>query len=159
MVEVKQMPWELELAGEVGVKRMARSLSNGHEARHGARDATEGEAWWRHILGACGEQAFAKATGRYWDGSVGTFKDGGDVGRVQVRTRSQHGWALIVRTDDADDDVFVLVTGMPPVFQVVGWITARDAKRDEWLKDYGQHGAAFFVPQAELRQINAKATP
>ena len=86
--------------------------------------------------GACGEVAVAKAMGRYWGGSVNTFKSIGDLVSVgwEIRTRAEHSYDLIIRDDDQDDRVFVLVTGKAPNYVVRGWIKAGDAKERNGAK-------------------------
>jgi hypothetical protein len=111
-----------------------------------------------HFEGACGEMAFAKATNRYWSGSVDTFRLA-DIGTaIQVRTRSNHSWDLLVRPSDADDDLFVLVTGWAPDYQVHGWIAGAAAKRPEWLKEYGGRPPAYFVPKDKLKSLGSLAS-
>jgi hypothetical protein len=97
--------------------------------------------------------AAAKAMDRYWNGSVDTFQNGGDVGRLQVRTRRKQSYELIVRPHDRDADVFVLVVGVAPVFDVRGWMMGRDAKQPEWLMDHGGRPPAYFVPSDALHPI------
>lgn len=144
--------FEVSRAALVGVSRNVEALRKG---LHNARPTNDSE-WHIHILGALGECAFAKATGRYWSGSVNTFKAGGDIGdSIQIRTRSKHTYDLIVRDDDKDDDLFVLVTGGPNEFVVHGWMRARDAKKEEYRQNYGNYGAAFFVPKSRLLDISS----
>jgi hypothetical protein len=108
-----------------------------------------------HIEGACGEAAVAKALNVFWSGTVNTFKRGGDIGsKIQVRTRSKSYYELIVRQDDRDDDIFILVTGKAPSFDVVGWTLGKDAKKEQWIQTHGNREAAWFVPQKELLDIN-----
>lgn len=98
--------------------------------------------------------AFAKFVNKYWNGSVNTFKNGGDVGRFQVRTRSDHSYDLIIRPDDRDSDYFILVTGQAPVFRVRGFILAADAKRmSECIQTYGGRPPAWFIPADRLFRI------
>ena len=148
---------ELELAAAVGLRRQLSSLRDQRKDKHGF----SGPGWTIHIEGACGELAVAKALGRYWNGSVDTFKDA-DIpgehtaigfGKVQVRTRSNAYYDLIVRPDDADQDVYILVTGRAPEFEVHGWIRGRDAKQKMWLRTYGDRPAAYFVPQSALQRL------
>ena len=109
--------------------------------------------WQAHIEGACGEIAVAKAMGKYWGGSVNTFKKGGDIDSTgwEVRTRSKDSYDLIIRKDDPDGRKFILVTGVSPSFKIWGWIKSEDAKRAEWLENYGGHKEAYFVPKDKLR--------
>jgi hypothetical protein len=144
--------WEVEMAAIVGVRRRVEAeFREGRRDLYAAPNEVEPSSNWRtHIEGAIGELAFAKALGRYWNGSINTYRRGGDVGAVQVRTRSRHSYELNVRTHDRDEDYFVLLTGQAPRLCLRGWIRGADAKRSEWLKDHGGHGAAYFVPQAAL---------
>lgn len=144
------------MACEVGLRRHMEAIKSGRRDRHGAKSDDFGTGLVKHIDGAGGELAFAKARNLYWDGSVNTFKTGGDVGLVQVRTRREQHYDLLVRDDDRDEDWFVLVIGKMPEFRVVGCIRASDAKRPEFRKNFGGHGAAFFVPQAVLRPLPAR---
>jgi hypothetical protein len=138
---------ELFLATLVGVKRQIEALRKGKTNSHGF-DGEEG--WTVHIEGAAGEMAAAKAMGMYWSAPVNTFKGGGDVGKLQIRTRSNPNYDLIVREGDRDQDIFVLVTGRAPRFDVIGWIRGGDAKRAEWSKTHGGRPPAYFVPQDAL---------
>jgi hypothetical protein len=143
--------FEVSRAALVGVSRNVEALRKGLQ---NSRPTKENE-WHIHILGALGECAFAKATGRYWSGSVNTFKSGGDIGKnIQVRTRSLHCYDLIVREGDKDEDVFVLVTGGPNDYEIRGWMGATEAKQDKYRANYGQYGEAFFVPAADLHSID-----
>lgn len=146
--------FEVSRAALVGVSRNVEALRKGLQNSRPTKD----KDWDIHILGALGECAFAKATGRYWSGSVNTFKAGGDIGDIiQIRTRSKHHYDLIVRDDDKDDDLFVLVTGGPHEFVVHGWMRAKDAKREEYRQNYGNYGDAYFVPKTRLLNIQKLA--
>jgi hypothetical protein len=137
----------------IGVIRQCSSLKKGLKDSHGAKSDN---GWDMHIEGACGEAAVAKALNVFWSGTVDTFKRGGDVGnKIQVRTRSKSYYELIVRKDDRDDDIFVLVTGKAPSFDVVGWISGKDAKKEQWIQTHGNREAAWFVPQKELLDMNS----
>jgi hypothetical protein len=154
-VLVTLTPTESRAAILTGAERQIDALTRGLRDRAGTSDDT----WTLHIEGAAGEMAAAKALGRYWQMPVSTFKKGGDVGELQIRTRSQHNYDLIVRDDDRDGDLFVLVTGRIPRFAVHGWIRGGDAKRAEWRKQYDAHEPAFFVPQGELRPLVELESP
>ena len=145
---IKLQPYEWAMAASVGMRRNMSAIADGRPDQHGFI----GEGWGVHIEGACGEMAVAKALGVYWDGSVNTFK-GPDVGSIQVRTRSEDYYGLLVRAKDADDDVFVLVTGRSPEFVIRGWLRGSEAKREEWLSSHGGRPPAYFVPQERLRPI------
>lgn len=147
-VEVTLDWYELQMAANVGLARQIESLRRGLHDAHGLKD----EAGWNlHIEGAAGEIAFAKAAGKYWGGSVNTFKDPDLGGRIQIRTRSGGVRnSLIVRPGDDDQDIFVLVIGRSPKFLVAGWMLGQVAKNQAWMQTYGGRPAAYFVPREEL---------
>jgi hypothetical protein len=148
--EVILTKYEMQMAGSVGLSRGIESISAGNKQAHGC----SGDGWGQNIEGAYGELAFAKFINRYWSGSVNTFKDGGDVGDIQVRTRSKHHYDLIVRDGDRDNDIFVLVTGLAPSYLIRGWIKGIEAKRmDDCIKAYGGRPSAWFVPADRLKPV------
>lgn len=154
MIEVTLTPAELQHAAHIGAMRHIEALMEGRPSKYAAKRAKY--PWGLHIEGACGELAAAKALDLHWTGPVNNFKEA-DIGdRIQVRTRSKHTHDLIVRWSDNDEHWFVLVTGTAPSFRVHGAILGRTAKCKKWLRDYGGHGPAFFVPKEVLRPIDAR---
>jgi hypothetical protein len=152
---IVHLTWhELTLAAHVGVRRHAEALRQQLPDAHG-REGHDG--WSDHIEGACGEMAAAKALGVYWTPTVNTFQIGGDVGELQVRTRSKSDYELLVRDADKTGSIFILVRGLAPVFDVVGWLRGGDAKRPEWRKGHGGRPPAYFVPDAALQPIDSLA--
>lgn len=151
--EPVRLSWEeVRRAAEVGVARQVEAMRRGLKHTHGMRDDDQ---WRNHVEGACGELAVALALGVPWDATVNTFKSGGDVGDVQVRTRK---WAdnpldLIVRDNDRDEDAFVLVVSRLPDFEVVGWAWGGECKLGRYQKSYGGRAASYFVPRRHLRPM------
>ncbi len=142
---------EMHLAAHNGTLRVIESIKKGLKDRHGF----EGPGWDINVEGAAGEIAAAKAIGTYWGGTVNTFKTMGDVGDLEVRTRSKSYYELIVREGDNSNAIFILVTGQAPVFNVVGWIKASDAKQPKWRKTHGGRPPAYFVPHDALNPIES----
>lgn len=140
---------EVLMAATIGMMRQISAITRSLPERNGH----EGPGWNSHIEGACGELAVAKLLGTHWSGSINTFKLGADVGSLQVRTRSRSDYELIIRDDDKDEDVFVLVTGQCPTYDVVGRIVGRNGKKDEWRHAHGGRAAAWFVPHDALESI------
>ncbi len=139
---------ELAVAAHVGCIREIASLTR--QQAHGSTNL-----WSDHVLGVCGEMVVCKLLGVYWEPTVNTFK-APDIGnRMQVRTRRRHSYDLLVRDDDPDDDVFVLVTGGPRDFVVRGWLDGETAKQERWRQAHGNREPAFFVPQQWLRDIES----
>lgn len=140
---------EAAMASHVGWMRQLAAIKAGKTDSHGYG----GLGWSEHIEGACGEMAVAKRLSVYWDGSINTWK-ANDLPGLQVRTRSRHDYELIVRPDDDDQAVWVLVTGKCPEYRVRGWISGADAKQAEWLAGHGGRPAAYFVPVERLRSVS-----
>jgi hypothetical protein len=138
---------ELDMAAGVGLRRQLAALRDRRQDRHGL-DPEDG--WRVHIEGACGELAVAKFLGRYWDGSVDTFRSIPDLGRAEIRTRSKHNYELLIRKDDDDSKVYIHVTGRAPDFWVRGWLRGLDAQREEWWHNHGNREWAWFVPTTAL---------
>ena len=61
----------------------------------------------------------------------------GVVRGLQVRWSSWPQAGLIVHEEDADDAIFVLVTGTFPTYEARGWSTGREAKQAVRLEDHG----------------------
>jgi hypothetical protein len=139
---------EVGAAVRVGALRHWEAVRGGMADCHGF----EGDGWGVHIEGALGEMAAAKSLNIYWDGSVNTFK-ADDLAGIQVRTRSQESYELIVRPSDSDNAAYVLVTGKYGKYDVRGWIRGKDAKREEWLANHGSRPPAYFVPHQALKPI------
>lgn len=129
----------------VGVKRQLEAIRKGLKDQHGYN----GDGWSHHINGAGGEAAYAKAAGVWWNPSVNTFKVP-DCDGLHIRTRSGGVREdLIIRPTDPEG-IYVLVVGTLPSFVISGWITSQDARRDDWIRDYGSRPEAWFVPRAAL---------
>lgn len=143
---------EVLQAATAGLHRQLDSLFEGRdETVPGIGEGAAG--WGRHIEAACAELAFAKAIGRYWDGSLWRFRGdaNGDVGLYQVRSTTHLDGHLILRAHDRDQDRFVLVVGVAPELRIVGAITGRDGKSDAFVRDPGGRGRpCWYVPQSEL---------
>jgi hypothetical protein len=140
---------EVAMASEIGRLRQLASIKASRLDRHGF----SGNGWDVHIEGACGELAAAKYLDLYWDGSVDTFK-ANDLPLIQVRTRSRHDYELLVRPEDDDEAIWVLVTGQSPCFWLRGWLMGRECKRFEWVREHGGRPPAYFVPTLGLRPIS-----
>lgn len=139
---------ELMMAALVGVMRHVGSLKRGLQPKHGCK---EDECWQVHLEGACGEAALAKYLNLFWDGTVNTFKRGGDVGEFQVRTRSRHDYELLIRHDDPPEKIYWLVTGLAPSYVIRGWMRGSEVMmHEDWYKSHGGRPPAWFAPQRFL---------
>jgi hypothetical protein len=147
-LKVTLTPYELRMAATVGVNRRIDSIAKG------VKDQIPLESiprWEIDVEGACAEVAVAKALGLFWDGSVGTFRRPDLHGRIQVRLcRNRRYPSLVVRPKDNDSDIFVLVLGSAPNYEIVGMIEGGRAKRGQWLKSVSGREPAYFVPGEDL---------
>ena len=149
-IEVNLEWFEYRMASYVGLNRQLSSMRKGRRDAHGF----DGTGWSEHIEGACGELAVSKHLGRYWDGSIDTFKNA-DLGeKIQVRTSHNHSYKLLVRPNDDDNHAYVLVTGRCPNYRIWGYIIGRDAKIDEYIDAPLGRPPAYFVPKEKLRDVN-----
>lgn len=146
-----KLDWhEIAVCAAVGVRRRVEAI------RKGLKDApgfNRTDVWAIDIEGACGEMAAAKALGRYWDGSVNTFHRG-DVGKLQVRTSRSSRPMLVVRTENDAADLFVLVTGRCPLFDVAGWMAGEDAMKKKYLRKLDpRRPEVYAVPPEDLKPL------
>jgi hypothetical protein len=150
MIEVKLEPYEFEMAARVGFVRRIRLTIKGFDSSY--FNPNQSEAWGTDIEAACAELAVAKSLNVFWDGSVGTFKKP-DVGPYQVRHTVRHDRSLIVRPKDADDEIYIFVTGSAPQFKLRGWLRGNEAKRDQFQRNPNSQAPAWFVPSSRLRDM------
>jgi hypothetical protein len=103
-----------------------------------------------------GELACSRAILRPWPARVDKWKTMPDLDpNIEVRTRSDEKWGLIVRESDADDAIFmhVVISKKGNELDVIGWIKGRDAKQDVFWDNFGGHGYAWFVPKEFLKPL------
>lgn len=140
-------------AAQIGLDRVISSRLMGLMHRNGMDEA---DAYRNNIEGACGERAAAKFLGVYWDGSVDTFRSKADLlGNVEVKTRSDHGYELLVRKWDVETPkLYIHVTGQAPTYRIRGWIYLSGPQdcKDEWKQTYGNRPEAWFIPTSHLSQ-------
>lgn len=148
-ISVKLNQYEMIEAGNIGMLRRILSLNKLNDRMH----SPYSNPWQIDMEGAMAEMAYAKAMGVYWPAGVGTFK-APDVGSVQVRATERHDNSLIIRSNDKDEDVYVLVTGSAPQYNIVGWIRGADGKNPSFVKTPNGGAPAYFVPQSKLRSMN-----
>lgn len=147
--EINLTPSEVWSAAVTGCLRQMDSLFRHRGGGHGIKTL----GWSENIEGAAGEMAFAQARREYWSCPVGNFH-GHDVRGFQVRTTPHRDGHLIVRPDDRDADLFVLVTGRIPRLRICGWMACRDAKVSEfWTVTNDGRPPAWFVPIDRLRDL------
>ena len=114
----------------------------------------KGELWGIDIESSGAEAAVAKGLGMYWQAVlVNPEEANGDVSGIEVRSTPRKNGRLIIHDRDKNDSAFVLVRGVFPDYELVGWIFGKDAKNSEFLFS-GDGRPAYFVPETSLRCIS-----
>ena len=128
----------------------------------------------RHIQGAAAEVAFCRHRNIFPDteqhqgpGSVYPQWDCVDpaLGRVDVKTSSgsSHNLiaplykSMIIKGDD-HPDTYVLVTGVMPVYEIVGYCRYEELICESSIRDLGQ-GDTYFVHRHDLKPIPNALAP
>lgn len=141
---------EYAFAANAGFLRNVGNVAKGRKDAHGYK----GEGYDIHVLGAVGEYVVSKALNVHWAGPGRLRAD--DVRGLQVRTRSEDHYQLLLHPEDADDDIFVLVTGRFPRFTVHGWCYGREGKLEAFWQDRANNGRpCYFVPNDVLRPLES----
>lgn len=110
------------MALTVGQWRHLRVWRQQLGAGHGEASATD---FNRHMVGALGELAVAKALGEYWGGGAADFGRQGDVADIEVRS-SARGHLTVYPADPARR-VLVLAIIHQGWVDIAGWIYAGEA--------------------------------
>jgi hypothetical protein len=83
------------------------------------------------------------------------FKRKADVGEgLEVRWTHYDNGQLIVRGNDRENDIAVLVVGRSPNFKIAGWIPVTVARKPRYKNGIE---SSWFVPQNNLAPINELA--
>lgn len=159
-VVVELTGFEIGHAGVAGVWRNVTAIRDHRPLEDGRFDLGFG----RHVEGAIGEYAAAKALGKCWSPAVGILDTNtGDLSGVHVKATTRTDGSLIVRPHDPPELPYVLailrLTDRDGMFVTLpGWIQGSDARDDRYWRDRdprrGVHRAAWFVPQSDLRPLS-----
>jgi len=146
---------ENEERSALDAARRRQSGASGNRNRYGAvKNRSRDEDLLIHLQGCRGELAAGKAYQVPALLHVNTYHSVADIGTAgEVRTRSNPGWDLIVRPADPADRYYVLVIGScmsGTALDVIGGIWGLDARKKEYVADYGGYGSSWFVPQEAL---------
>jgi hypothetical protein len=145
--------------------RMVASVSKGLNPASTYK-RTMPQRFHEELLGALGEIAFGKASGKYFVPRLNTFHETADCqGDIEVRATDLCDGRLIVRDNDDDGRKFVLaiVSDNPKespqskhrtIVRLMGWITGEDARQQQWLTNPNGDRPAWFVPQGSLNDMD-----
>ena len=146
---------EREAACKEAFRRQAVNEMRGLKGRNGGA-ATGATALTIHLLGAAGEMAVASYLGlKHCLYQETEAKRGScDLPGIDVKTRSRHGYDLIVQQNESPNKKFVLVTIQDKKTVIHGWIGGKDAMKQEYWSDPAGGRPAFFVPKTALRPMS-----
>lgn len=135
------------IASDVGARREANARVRGLKDSVYKDDLA---SWGTHIEAAGAEMAVAKALGLYWDGSVNVGKRE-DLPRTGLEVRwNQNPERTSCKVKPTDTGIVIAVRGSSPAYELLGWIKAEEARRQEWLA----RGTppAYLAPHSALSQ-------
>lgn len=148
---------EIAHAIQVANSRDENSKLKGYQDNHGYGDYPEDIKEKNSKRGSMAEKALAKFLGEEWPPKNSGFQCA-DVGtNLQVKSIEKPYHKLIVRPNSNPQDKYVLVLADKiPEFTVLGWILAKDARQDRWIKQPDSYEGkerppAWFVPQYALK--------
>jgi hypothetical protein len=141
------------LAKQEGTRRQDVNAAKGLRGRNGG--AWQGsKALDIHLLGAAGEVAVASYLGL----KEHLFKEtearrGSDdlPGNIDVKTRSNASYDLIVQKREDPKKKFVLVTIENQQTLIHGWCYGEEAMKEEFWADPARGRPAYFFPKKNLR--------
>lgn len=160
MLQVTLEPYEIEVAEFTG-RRREEALHKDDRWKQPHCEETNGRSSLENnVLGAAAEIVVAKVLNLYAHLGVNTFKTVPDVGiRTEVRYRSMDRWGILVRDEDPEDRVYVLVQGAMPNFEVVGSILGRKAKQRKYRANPHGKGWCYIAPDEELDSVSHVIVP
>jgi len=113
-----------------------------------------------HRLGCTGEAAVAAHLGLEEHLFEQKTAIAGSVdlpGRLEVKTRSKHGYDLLIQLDDDPTKLFVLVTCNRTTDQykamIIGWTYGANAMRPELVREFVRGRPCYAIPQSMLQPI------
>tara|TARA_R110000744_G_scaffold55149_3_gene116664 strand:+ start:134 stop:655 length:522 start_codon:yes stop_codon:yes gene_type:complete len=145
---------EQELAKTVGIKRHQQNLANGTNLS--AKSDPDND-----INGFAGELVVARVINGYPDFSIGPHRRGFDLKmrdynkndvRIDVKTtRKQDGYLISKKWRKVDDcDMYVLVSGSMPRYEIQGWVWSVELVNPSNLSDNG-YGEHYHMERSQLR--------
>lgn len=143
---------EMYLAEVAATYRYDENLRNNAKPK-------DGQSWERvtkdNIMGLRGEMAVARFLDIYWRGAASGDYKADDLNGVEVRTTDYSGGNLILRPRDKLHMPYVLVICTGAVFDILGWIQARDGMQPKYLRETPGRPPAYFVPRSELKPMES----
>jgi len=149
---------EIKLANYLALQRHSVNRQSGTTDRQmGLNDKL-----FIDLNGVGGELAVCKALGVYPDLEIGPRSGGFDLVtrrgyRADVKTTAVQKGRLLAFLDKKpeDSDIYILVVGEIPNYEIVGWCWAEELLKPENIIDLG-HGRTYALSQDRLRDFGSK---
>jgi hypothetical protein len=148
---VRLSPGEVKLACLHAAERYASAVSRGAKPKENIDQPEDRSA--TDFISCMAELAAAKGLNLYWSGVAGIGSN--DVGPYEVRSTHHQNGKLVIYEKDRNDQDIVLVICNPPEFNVVGYINAKEGKKDSY-KYTSPRGWCWMVPQGRLQRFENK---
>lgn len=152
----------LALARQEARRRQAHNESARLRGRNRAPAAGE-KALRMHVLGCIGEVAVAKFLGfeQHLFVNKTAIRGAADLpGNIEVKTRSNHDYDLLIQLDDDPSKTFILATYEEgPGVVIHGWIAGQHAMRKELIRVFVRNRPCYAVPQYALRPMESLPKP
>ena len=141
--------WEAFTACNVAInRRLQARFKKSPDSVFGVKKS---DGWENDIEGACAEMAFCKIHGLYWDASVNTYKlpDIPDT-NIQIRSTTYDSGKLIIRENDPDNDIYILVIGQMPNYKIIGGIQGKAGKHERFLSNPNNQAPCYMIAKHYL---------
>lgn len=155
-IDIKLSEKQLHIAEQEARRRQSQNEERGLKGRNRA-PAAGTKALEMHRLGCIGETAVAHYLGleQFLFTHQQAMPGSSDLpGGIEVKTRSKHGYDLLVQLDDDPDETFVLVTHQGDTTRVIGWLRGYEAMKREYIRELVRGRPCYVVPQNKLRPLD-----
>jgi len=147
---------ERQAAMEEGMRRQSVNEARGLRGRNGGASFGS-KALEIHLLGAAGEMAVASHLGMksFLYQASEAERGSCDLPNIDVKTRSNARYDLIVQKNEDPNKKFVLVTIENRQTLLHGWCYGHEGMKEIYWADPAKGRPAYFVPQSALRPMEA----
>lgn len=145
---------EVLFAAQAAAMRRVQGMKHSLAQCHGGGPRADA-LWQIDAISCLGEMALAKHLDRFWSATIGDVTSA-DVGTFyQVRATEWANGRLILHPEDKDDQPYVLARVRENIVTLVGWVYARDGKRQDYWSapPTNPDRLAFFVPNGALHDM------
>jgi len=134
-IEIRLSREEWLFAAMKGCERQIDGAEKKRHPSYGSPEKRTNDGWFWNINGAAGELVVANWLGVPWDAAFGNLGASDVADLLEVRTTPGHDFPLRLHEPDPNDRLFILVTGVGPVWRIQGYLLGRRGKRTEWFHD------------------------